>query len=498
MSEFCKLEKIPARRFHKVLLISLPAVLESNDDYLDDENYGYSFHLGLAYVAEALRQDDYCVEILDCYAENQQNRRPNYEPGWIELGLSDEEIRDRLLASAPDLVGITIPFSCQHYMAHKIGALVKSVLPNVIIVAGGNHVTAIPEKIDLNIFDYLIIGEGENALPQLIQSLNAGNPLGRIPGLYLPGASAKTTLVKDLDSLSYPAIDLLPLAKIWRSKRRWITMLATRGCVYDCNFCSIHTTAGYQIRRRSIEKVVAEIDYWNDRYKLHDIMFEDDNLTTDRRWAKEFFRQLADRHFGIRFHVRNGIRADSIDLEMLELMKAAGFHDFMIAPESGSQETLDNIIGKNMKLEDCENAITLAKRVGMGVNVFFVLGFPEENWHDLEVTINYARKLKEMGSVGCWISLVSPFPGTRVYRQCIGEGLIDPDKIDYRRLRSVDYLIEHDIFERDDLKHFREKAMEELKPDRSLYRKVWKACLLIVTDPKFFWMKLRYKIIGLP
>ena len=477
----------------RVLLMSLPAVLEVGDDYLED---GHSFHLGLAYMAAVLRQNGFTVGILDCYAEDRSNVRTLIPDGWQELGLSDQSIIARIRQFSPDLIGITIPFSCQHYVAHGVARQIKLAFPDVIITAGGNHVTAVPDKIDPALFDYLIIGEGEYAFLRLNNALNDRRPTDDIPGVKSQAVSSDIDpeFIENLDALPFPALDLLPIEKLWRSGKRWINMVATRGCVYDCNFCSIHTVMGYTIRRRSIENVVAEILHWKKLYNIQEIYFEDDNLTTNQKWAKALFRRIAEGKFGIRFYTRNGIRADSIDRELLTLMKAAGFQDFMIAPESGSQKTLDEIIGKKMRLEDCTRAVQLAREVGIGINAFLVFGFPEETWEDLQATLSYARQLQRLGCVGFWLSTVAPYPGTRLFQQCMEQGLL-PKDVDYRKLRTVDYLIRNPHYTADELKAFRAKAMQALAPHRrSLPEQVARGLALLIRDPAYFYAKLRYKL----
>jgi anaerobic magnesium-protoporphyrin IX monomethyl ester cyclase len=474
----------------RVLLVSLPVVLAPGEDSIGGENV---LHLSLAYLATILRENGYHAHILDCYAENMDQQRPVVDAGFIELGLRNEEIIERIVDFSPDLIGITIPFSCQHYIALDVAMLIKNSFPSIPVVGGGNHVTAVPEIIDPDCFDYLIIGEGEFAFLDLLNSLNQGKRVQGIPGIYGSGLGYPG-YIKKLDDIPFPSLDLMPLSKLWHSRRRWINMIATRGCVFDCNFCSIHTVMGYPIRRRSVGNVIAEITHWKDQYNIQEIYFEDDNLTANKRWTKELFQRIADLNLGIRFYARNGIRADTVDTELLKLMKAVGFHDFMIAPESGSQKTLDEIIGKKMKLKDCEEAIKFANEVGLGVNVFFILGFPGETWRDLEETVRYANYLKQLGAVGFWFSTATPYPGTRLYAECVEKGLIDLDTLDFRRLRTSNYVIKHPIFTDSELKAFRQKAMDDLAPRRSLAGKARKSLSLLKRDPSFFFTKLKYKL----
>lgn len=479
-------------KIQKILLMSLPAVLKEGDTYLDD---GHSFHLGLAYIGGLLRDRGYTVCILDCFAESPEQRRSNSaEDEWLELGLSDQEIIEAIADFEPDLIGMTIPFSCQHYIGHAIGRTIKQHFPEVPIVTGGNHVTAVPDKLDPVIFDYRVVGEGEFVFLGIVEALNQGKNLAEVPGIY--GISkVPDAFIEDVDSLPFPAIDLLPLQKLWKKGKRWTIMVASRGCVYDCVFCSIHTIMGYKIRHRSAENVIAEIRQWKDRYHIQEVYFEDDNLTTHTEWAKDLLRKIAKEKFGIRFYVRNGIRADSIDRELLMLMKKAGFQDFMIAPESGSQRILDEVIRKRMTLEASLKAVELASEVRLGVNTFFVVGLPQETTADLQATLDFAKQLKQKGCAGFWISTATPYPGTRLYAYCVEKGLIDPEAMDYRHLRTVDYLIHNENISPQEIIAFREQMMWELAPPPlTFFSKLKNGVSLLLKDPTFFWSKLRYQL----
>lgn len=479
------------RKFNKVLLISLPAVLAVDDVNIYKENV---MHLSLAYLAAVLRAHHYDVKILDCYAEDMLQKRENVDGNWIEYGLSDEQILGFVGKYLPDLIGISIPFSCQHYVGHRIAGLIKQKNPNIPIVTGGNHATAIPYKIHADCFDYLIMGEGEYSFLQLLNELNDYRKTDHIPKIF-PKCNDNPNYIDNLDELPYPALDLMPLSKLWFSRPRWINMVATRGCVHRCNFCSIHTIMGYSIRRRSVENVISEIIYWRQKYRIQEVYFEDDNLTANKLWAKDLFRRIADLKLGIRFHARNGIRADTIDKELLSLMRKAGFQDFMISPESGSQKTLDNIIGKKAKLEDFENAIIIAREVGLEVNVFFVLGFPEESWEDLDTTVKFARHLKELGAVGFSFATATPYPGTKLFQDCVEKGMIDFDNFDFRKLRTIDYVINHPNFTTEEILSFQRMVMTEFLPKKlSIFGMLLKRSSLLVHDPVLFYRKLLFKL----
>jgi len=329
----------------------------------------------------------------------------------------------------------------------------------------------------------------------LIRSLNGGGEERPLAGVLPRGGpqSSRVPYIPDLDQLPFPALDLLPLEKIWGSGTRWINLIGTCGCIYRCVFCSIHTVMGHTIRRRSVENIIAEIAYWKRKYDIQEIYFEDDNLTVNHHWAKSLFQAIADRKLGIRLHVRNGVRADSLNEEILKLMKAADFQDISISPESGSQNTLTNIIHKKQNIEDSLRALKLARKLNLGVNSFFVMGFPEETWDDLEQTVQFARYLRELGGSGFWISLVTPFPGTELFDSYRRSGHL-PDSFDFRKLRSVDYVIQNPHYSAMELKAFRTSVMEELAPSTSWLKRCIRILALAFQDPEFFWVKLRYKM----
>ena len=477
----------------RVLLMSLPTVIGRRDNPLIHVN---SFQLGIAYLGAVLRENGFTVKVLDCTAEAKYHIRTTSYRRWKEIGLSNKKITAYIEDFSPDLIGMTIPFSHQHYVASEIGQLIKNVFPKIPIVVGGNHVSAIQKGMDNSPYDYLVVGEGEYALLQLIDSINRALPGESLPG-FLHGKIPhfeNRVYIDHLDDLPFPALDLLPLKKLWSSSHRWINMITTRGCVYDCNFCSIHTVMGYKIRKRSIENIVAEIEHWKNIYDIEEVYFEDDNIAFYKEWFKNLFRTIARNKFGIRFYARNGIRADSLDREMLQLMKMAGFQDFPIDPESGSQRILDQVIKKQMKLADCKKVVKLASEVGLGVSAFFVMGFPEETREDIEATISFARELKRLGCSGFWLTLASPFPGTRLFQQCMEQNLF-PDNLDYRKLRQDDYIIRHKIFTTGELKSVRKKALNDLTPAIPIMcKRILKALMLLIENPSFFITKLRFKV----
>ena len=157
-------------------------------------------------------------------------------------------------------------------------------------------------------------------------------------------------------------------------RKPWAQVITSRGCPYNCVFCSIHTIWGRQWRYRRPENVVEEIETIVSKYKIKEIDFEDDNLTLNRKRAEKIFDLLTERDLGIEWHTPNGVRADTLDEPLLRKMKRSGCSTIWIGVESGDQDVLDNIIRKNLKLDTVEHVVKLPHKVGIQVGCFLLLG----------------------------------------------------------------------------------------------------------------------------
>lgn len=474
----------------KILLLNPPEIVKESWA----EGLG-TFPLGLAYIAAVLEQNDFEVKIIDCFIEDVSSRS-NIGNGLIRIGMSDDEIAKAVAQYSPDLVGISIQFSCQLSSALHINSLIKKVSKNTITVAGGNHVSAAPESIGNNTFDWIIIGEGEFRLLQLIRMIN-NNAYKAIPGIVPApevgkerGLGAENDFIVDLDSVPYPLYKSLSLEKYWKSHGsiRWINMIATRGCPYNCVFCSIKNVMGQKIRYRSVDDVLREMIFLKHELDVQQVFFEDDNLTFDMKWAKKLFSGIIQENLGIEIYLRNGIRADRVDLELLSLMQKAGVRRVWFAPETGSQDTLDNIIKKKMKLEDCEKAIGMARRAGLAVTCFLVIGFPEETIEDINQTIQYGYKLRKLGCDSIWISCAVPYPGTELFHNCINRGIISEERIDYQSLSTMDSIIYNEHFSSNEIKGIRDQSMKDLNSRnvRNVLQTVSRGFTLLFSSPSLF------------
>lgn len=424
----------------RVLLIQPPV------DLFDDDEKQSMPPLGLAYIAAVLERAGHEVSILDCVvaAFRRLHRLPD---GRLRHGLDAEGIVKEIDRLRPHLAGVSNLFSAQSQAAHGVCRLVKETDPAIVTVMGGAHPSAVPEEVlaDLRV-DYVVQGEGESAMLRLANGLQQGrrvpdDPSGlvfRDDGAIRVGPPGPP--LTDLDSLPLPARHLLPMREYLRYRAPHGTvvrrhpctnMITSRGCPARCSFCSIHTVWGRRFRWHGAGRVMQEIEHLVGNYGVREIQFEDDNLTLNKPRMREICRRLIDQRVDLLWTTPNGVATWSLDEELLSLMRRAGCYHVTIAVESGSQETLDRLIRKPLDLRKVPPLVRAARKLGMGVSTFFVVGFPGETRTDIEKTFDYAMNL---GADHVHFFTATPYPGTDLFRQCVEMGLMKTP-VDYTQLR---------------------------------------------------------------
>ena len=385
--------------------------------------------LGMAYIAAVL-VDKFEVKILDAAVEGWHTEIP-VSKQEIRYGLSFEQIEQRIRDFNPDMVGISCLFSMQAHNAHKIGQIAKKVSPKIITVMGGAHPTVLAARVlEDAAIDYVVIGEGEHTISQLIDAINTNQDVSRIDGLAYKlnnqiKINPKISFIQDLDSLPFPARHLLSMDKYFKinmphgvTTRRSpnTSMITSRGCPAQCVFCAIHPIWGKKFRARSAQNVVKEIKHLIDNYGIKELQFEDDNLTFDKKRAMSIFEQMIKEKLDILWTTPNGVALWAMDEQMLLKMKQSGCYRLCLAIESGDQDVLYKIINKPLDLNKAKNLISFAYKNGFETDAFFVIGFPGETKKQIKKTFSFGRSL-QVSNVNYYIA--TPYPGTKLYEQCV-------------------------------------------------------------------------------
>jgi anaerobic magnesium-protoporphyrin IX monomethyl ester cyclase len=379
----------------------------------------------LMYLASSLEKESYSVKIVD--------------DDLLQMGY--EKVSKLAEKLNPQIVGVTATTSTIK-SALKYVELIKNILPNTLTVIGGPHTTFMPYetlKSSKNL-DVVVIGEGEETMVDLANhSTENIQDLDEVKGIVykdLKNGNLKTTperpLIKDLDSLPFPARHLVPFDSYGASKDQTGGIITSRGCVYNCNYCSSSLIMGKKFRSRSPDNVVDEIEELIDQYQINDIGFMDDTFMLNKRRANDIANEIKARDIDLSFVASS--RVDSVDQNLLQNMKSAGLKTIYYGVESGSQRILD-LMKKGITLKQAEDAVKSAKNVDLEVLTSFILGYPGETEEDMNKTIDFSTKLDSDYSQ---YSILTPFPGTPIYNELKEKNLIDNDDWDeYTVLKPV-------------------------------------------------------------
>lgn len=415
--------------------------------------------LGLLYVAAVLEQE-YSVEVIDGALDNAGEVRKC--AGQYYLGVDFDEIGERIRTGRPDIVGISVPFSVNEASALKVAEIVKGIDRGIVTVLGGPHPTVRPgEVLSSEYVDYIVIGEGEETFPELISKLETGAPdaVRHVPGIGYkkngtPVLTSSRPPIQDLDALPFPARHLLSMEKYFLAAKkskdarrlyifneRNASVITSRGCPYHCNFCSIHNTMGQRFRARGPENIISEIRRLAADYNIRHINFEDDNLTLDKKRAEAIFDLMIKSRLNLTWSAPNGLRVESLNEGMVEKMKLSGCKRVFVAPESGVQRVVSEIIRKDLDLRKIDKAISLFKRSGICVDGSFVIGLIGETQNDIWETIKYALRLKRLGMDKAGIHIATPYYGTKLYEEARQKGFLRKD-LDSSLFSTCEPLIE--------------------------------------------------------
>ena len=369
--------------------------------------------LNLMYLASSLEKDSYSVKIVD--------------DDFLQIGYQDvSEMAEKL---NPQMVGVTATTSTIN-SGLKYLETIKRILPNVLTVIGGPHATFMPYEIlkDSDTIDVVVKGEGEKTMVEIADQLEKGSGFSNVRGITFRDqktGNLKSTplrpLVKDLDSLPFPARHLVPFKSYDVTKEQSGGIITSRGCVYSCSYCSSSLIMGKKFRSRSPENVVDEIEELMDKYEIRDIGFMDDTFMLNKKRASNIADEIKARNLDLSFIASS--RVDRVDQNLLENLKSSGMKTIYYGVESGSQRIL-NLMKKGITLKNAEDAVKMAKNAGLQILTSFILGYPGETEEDMNRTIDFSTKLD---ADYCQYSILTPFPGTPVYSELLKKGLIDND-----------------------------------------------------------------------
>lgn len=387
--------------------------------------------LGLLYVASPLISDGHKVKILDLNLVHNP-----YEYLCAELN----EFR-------PDLVGITAA-TPNIKRVYELTDAIKKYNNEIIVVAGGPHPSALPEDIlSESKIDCVVKGEGDFALKKIIEE----GLSSYIPNIYYKkdGTIIKSEvqgyIAEDLDELPYPAYELLDIqgyaqSDVLSKKQPAGFLEVSRGCYGRCTFCN-KGIFGFKVRQKSSTRVVDEIERMLN-LGFREVHIIDDMFTANKKRVFDICEEILRRGLQFPWHPHSGVRADSVNVELLKMMKKAGCYRILYGVESGSQRVLD-AVNKKITLKQTEDAVRWAKEAKMETVCAFMLALPTETEEDIQKTIDFAIKLNP--DYVKW-TITIPLPGTPLFEQMLANGQIKTkDWNKYIFHQSAKDLYDHDV-----------------------------------------------------
>ena len=387
--------------------------------------------LGLAYLSSYLKKHGHATKVIDAMGEALNNVwSPEGYPGFKCQGLNFDEVYE-MIPKNTQVIGITAMFSGEWPIVRDMISFISKKFPKALIVAGGEHITAVSEYClrDCPELDLVVRGEGEHTFYEIVEYHMAG--LAGVPDIhgigYLNGEEYVQTganpRIRNIDSIPWPDWPEGYLEKYWDAGKsfgpqtaRDMPMMFSRGCPYQCAFCSNPQMYTTRYILRDIDDVLAEVETWIKKYNITAVQLYDLTAIMKKSWIIEFFTKVIDRGIKIQWDFPSGTRSEDLDEEVIAILRKAGTQYFCFAPESGSQRTLDRV-KKRVNLNKITNSIMTAKSYGMTVRANTIIGFPGEERVDIWKTLLYGLKLVSLGVAEIQPYIFMPYPGSELFAE---------------------------------------------------------------------------------
>jgi len=405
--------------------------------------------LGLAYLAAVLRKNGYEVSIIDNYLER----------------IPEDNVIKKIKRYNPSMVGLTCT-STTYLSSLHLAKKVKEEMA-IPIIFGGPHPTVLRERILQHPFvDFIVIGEGEHTLLELVGKILTRDDKRDIKGIMHRKANdtvftGSRPFIQNLDSLPHPALELLPMAKYPRtevcSRKPALSINTSRGCTFNCSFCSVHSIWGRRFRYFSSSWVLDEIERLVDTYGAKGIYFREDNFTINSKRVTDICNGILERHLDLVWVCES--RVDLVYPKLLEKMKKAYCETIWFGAESGSQRVL-NLINKGITVEQTKKAVNMCRKTKIKVGLSFMIGIPGETMEDMKKTLKLA---KELDPDYCWFNIFIGIPFSPLYNQIVERkqySHIDEAFLVYVKTEEFDYDLIRGIQEMFEREYVRAKVLK--------------------------------------
>lgn len=370
-------------------------------------------------------------------------------------------LRKTLAEWQPDVIA----FSAVSPQYRYVQRLFRDLQPfQAFTILGGQHATLVPECLaEIEGLNAICVGEGEYPLLELADALANGKINYSIPNLWFKTKGREIIrnetrpFSENLDSLPFADRELFDYQRIIDSDFSTALFMFSRGCPYDCTFCSNHALRqkqpGRYVRFRSVESALSEIRQLTGRYQTQALYFNDDCFTAQKSFLDEFCARYP-REFKLPFDVN--ARPETLDDDICRRLKEAGCRRVSIGIENGSEQFRRDVLGRKQSNERIAEAFASCKRAGLKTKSFNIVGFPHETPAIFQETVNLNRRIQPDSVI---IGVFEPYPGTKLAEVCLQEGFINADAADACFVGRRDTMLNMPQFPRNEiLKCFRKFA----------------------------------------
>lgn len=400
----------------------------------------------IAAVVEDLVED---IKIIDAHKKN----------------LSLDELANEMAEYKPDIIGITILMDQYAPASPMITKLAKNISSDIITILGGVYAMSNPKRAmqDKNL-DYVVIGEGEYVFKQMIGYFSGVCDLPSRGICFRKKNNDElenrghAAFIKNLDALPKPAYHLIDFLSYYSNPETrnsierpknfpYVRIITSRGCPERCSFCQVPSLQGSYFRQRSPDHVCDEIEWLREKYGIKEIVFDDDNMLTNTKRAKDLFKRMIERGLKMPWWY-SSVAVWRLDEEMIDLMIESGLQNMNIAIEAGSERITRNIVLKPLDYEHAKKMVAYARKKGLFVAANFIIGFPTETWEEIRETIKVAENLN-LDYVKIFIAI--PLRNTEMYDLAVQTNSIIHETYDADSAWSVGGLIKSEEWTADDL-----------------------------------------------
>ena len=379
--------------------------------------------IGIGCLMAALKQEGIRASFVDEQVEDNP------------LGIISKRLKDM---TPPYIFGFSV-LSSALKSAFLLSRHLKKLYPDSLICFGGVHPTALPDEVlSYPHVDLVIRGEGEKPLVELYKCIKGGKDFTHIDNLsYKKNGeiihNKRAPVLCDLDV--FPPF---PYHLFNPEKYDMGFVITSRGCPYECIFCSNRVTTGKKYRFKSAELILKELEIVHHKYKRNYILFIDDNFLVNKDRIYKLLEGIRNKGLHEKMTFNFQARGDNVDYKLLKSMYETGFRSIFFGIETSSEEIM-KLIKKGETVEQCIEGVKICKDIGFHVSATFIYGFPTETHED---RMNCVRLSRALSLDMVRYNNVTPYPGTELYRMAKSDGRLNIEGM-YENFNSVSTFIEN-------------------------------------------------------